>query len=115
MRGERDTGTPLPFIPAPRWVTRVSWTGAGPGAWAYVEGEYAGSQDRPAEDESPTDAWFLLNAGFGCRVGKMLSLSLTGRNLLDRRYFDHLSRFKNYPVPFYDQGIDLVLSARLYF
>ncbi|MCB0542492.1 MAG: TonB-dependent receptor [Saprospiraceae bacterium] len=115
VRGERDTGTPLPFIPAPRWVTRVSWTGAGPGVWAYVEGEYAGSQDRPAEDESPTDAWFLLNAGFGCRVGKMLSLSLTGRNLLDRRYFDHLSRFKNYPVPFYDQGIDLVLSARLYF
>ena len=119
VRGQRDDGSNLPFIPALKWVTRLEWTGAlgekMPETWAYVEGESIGAQNRPAEDETATPAYFLLNAGIGSHIGRSLTLSLTGRNLLDRRYFDHLSRFKNYPVPYYDQGLDLVLAARMKF
>lgn len=118
VRGQRTDGANLPFIPPPRWVSRLEWRGAWarrlPEVWAYAEGETAGRQNRLAADETLTPAYFLLHAGAGFRRGR-LTLGLVGRNLLDRRYFDHLSRFKNYPLPFYDVGRDLVLSARFGF
>ncbi|MEO6758860.1 MAG: TonB-dependent receptor, partial [Saprospiraceae bacterium] len=132
VRGERADGTALPFIPAPKLVSRWKWAGDWgprfPKSWALVEGEYMLAQThpyRPADCdqmmanaaqlgcETPTPAYLLLNAGLGTDlpVGKqVLTLRLLAHNLLDRRYFDHLSRFKAYGI--YEPGRDLVLSLR---
>lgn len=133
VRGERTDGTALPFIPAPKWVSRVKWAGTWgprlPKSWAFAEGEYVLGQThpyRPADCdrvpaneaqlgcETATPAYFLLHAGLGTDLtwGKrLLTLRLSARNLLDRRYFDHLSRFKAYGI--YEPGRDVGLSARL--
>ena len=132
VRGKRADGTALPFIPAPKWVSRLKWTGNWapklPNSWAFAEGEYVLKQNhpyRPADCdalmaneaqlgcETPTPAYFLLNIGAGTdfSLGKqILTLRLSGHNLLDRRYFDHLSRFKSYGI--YEPGRDVALSVR---
>ena len=133
VRGKRADGIALPFIPAPKLVSRVKWAGNWSQklskSWAFAEGEYVLQQNhpyRPADCdqtmaneaqlgcETPTPAYFLLNTGVGTDLqwGKnWLTLRLTARNLLDLRYFDHLSRFKSYGI--YEPGREVVLSARI--
>ena len=120
VRGLRRDGTNLPFIPAVKYANRLEWSGAfgkrWPKAWGYVEGEQNFRQFRPSEYETATPGYFLLHAGFGgvYDAGKyQLTVGLVGRNLLDKRYFDHLSRFKAYGI--YNPGRDVSLSVRIGF
>ncbi|MEO6038625.1 MAG: TonB-dependent receptor [Saprospiraceae bacterium] len=133
VQGERADGTALPFIPAPKWRSRLKWAGNWgprlPKSWAFAEGEYVLAQNRPYRPadcdrmmaneaqlgcETPTPAYFLLHAGLGTDLAwgkRFLTLRLSARNLLDRRYFDHLSRFKAYGI--YEPGRDIVLAVTL--
>lgn len=120
VRGTRAGDTPLPFIAAPRWVSRLRWERSGGKTrlktWFSIEGEYVFAQNRPAEYETGTPPYFLLHAGLGAdlRWGKQtIALGFSGRNLLDRRYADHLSRLKNYGI--FDMGRDVEFSVRVPF
>ncbi|MEP6712521.1 MAG: TonB-dependent receptor, partial [Ferruginibacter sp.] len=57
------------------------------------------AQNHPAQFETPTTGYTLLNAGVSGVVyaGKNdITISIAGNNLLNKNYYDHLSRFKDY-------------------
>mgnify|MGYP000858164026 CR=1 FL=1 len=120
VRGTRHDDAPLPFVQAPKWVSRLRWEHSGGKTWqkpwCTVAGEYIFAQNRPAEYETATPPYFLLQAGLGAELhygNNTIVLSLTGRNLLDRRYADHLSRLKAFNI--YDMGRTVELSVRVPF
>lgn len=120
VRGTRSPGDEnLPFIPAPKWVSRLEYSGAWgknlPQNTLFAEVEQVFDQNNPAPYETATQAYALLHAGLSIRFRSKtpMTLWLVGRNLLDRRYFDHLSRLKNYGV--YEPGRDLILSFKINF
>jgi iron complex outermembrane receptor protein len=72
-------------------------------------------QTRLGEFETETDAYSLLSASIQYRFstsGILHTITLSGSNLLDTTYRDHLSRIKDvFPAP----GRSLNLLYRLYF
>ena len=82
------------------------------GAVVRLGGAYVFKQSNPAQFEKETPSYFLLNGGTSFNFRKM-EVSLTGHNLLNRIYFDHLSRLRYYG--FYNMGRNLVLSLLLKF
>ena len=67
----------------------------------FVTTEEHFAQDHPAEFETPTGAYWLLNAGINGNwqtKDRTFIFSITGNNLLNRNYYDHLSRFKEYGI-----------------
>ncbi len=120
VRGTRSPGDEnLPFIPAPKWVSRLEYSGAWgknlPQNTLFAEVEQVFDQNNPAPYETATQAYALLHAGLSIRFRSKtpMTIWLVGRNLLDRRYFDHLSRLKNYGV--YEPGRDLIFSFKINF
>lgn len=75
----------------------------------------AAKQTRLGEFESETDGYSLLNASLQYRLehaGLMHTISLSGKNLLDATYRNHLSRIKEiFPEP----GRSFNLLYRIYF
>ncbi|HNM24824.1 MAG TPA: TonB-dependent receptor, partial [Saprospiraceae bacterium] len=120
VRGSKSPGDEnLPFIPAPKWVSRLEYSGAWgkklPQNTLFAEVEQVFAQEHPAPYETATSAYTLLHAGLSVSLAGRtpMTLRLVGRNLLDRRYFDHLSRLKNYGI--YEPGRDLILSLKINF
>jgi iron complex outermembrane recepter protein len=120
VRGKRDDGKYLPFIPADRMniEMRAEKEGLRFAEDAFIS---AGSslvfkQFRAAPDESPTDAYTLLNASLGATFrmhsGKLI-LIIGANNLLDKKYVDHLSTLKE--VNLYNPGRNFSLSLRIPF
>lgn len=74
-----------------------------------------GRQTRLGEFETPTDGYNLLNASVQYRFSTpnlLHTVSLSGSNLLNTEYRNHLSRIKDvFPAP----GINLSLLYRVYF
>ena len=120
VRGSKSPGDEnLPFIPAPKWVSRLEYSGAWgkklPQNTLFAEVEQVFAQEHPAPYETATSSYTLLHAGLSVSLAGRtpMTLRLVGRNLLDRRYFDHLSRLKNYGI--YEPGRDLILSLKINF
>lgn len=96
----------LPQMPAPRWLATLHYDipvrcKALGGLYAEVETDCnfrQGRIHRANGTEKPTPFYLLLNASVGTdirlRGRKLCSLYLTGSNLLDRTYQNHLSRLK---------------------
>jgi len=58
-------------------------------------------QNHPAEFETRTDAYWLLNAGISGNwrtKNHTILFSISGNNVLNKNYYDHLSRFKDYGI-----------------
>jgi iron complex outermembrane recepter protein len=119
----RSDGDALPYIPPLNGRLDLRYEKSGWFLSAGVNGaseqnrvprpvRIGGSEENPQE---PTAGFGLLNAGAGRRIvrgGQTHSLTLTGRNLTDRVWRDHLSRIKDVaPQP----GRNLSLTYRLYF
>jgi iron complex outermembrane receptor protein len=97
----RATKQPLPFIPAANLRNELR-----------IEPEIAGtkksyiaigldnyfSQNKVGAFETPTKGYSLLSAAVGTTVNlsksQELTLYVSGKNLLDKKYYDHLSRYK---------------------
>jgi iron complex outermembrane receptor protein len=63
-----------------------------------MQGVYSFEQTRIAAYELPTDAYFLLNAGLAFEFGlnkQLLLLNISANNILNKTYYDHLSRYKS--------------------
>ncbi|MHA4893602.1 TonB-dependent receptor [Pedobacter sp. PWIIR3] len=97
----RSTKTSLPFIPAAtlrnelRFEPKIKGTN---NSYVAVGIDNFFKQDKIDSFESTSSGYTLLNASLGStlRLGKSQNITVyvAGRNLLDKAYYDHLSRFK---------------------
>ena len=110
---DRDTGEALPRIPPFRSTLLFDYQLENFGA--RLEGQWAANQDRTAKYESPTDGYFLINAGVSYDV-KIAEVATTiyvkGVNLLDQEARQSTSFLKDIaPMP----GRGLVVGLRTVF
>jgi len=105
VTGKLSGGTYLPFIPPAKWTQQLQFKFENGkrlnNVLFFVMTEEHFAQDNPAEFETPTDAYWLLNAGVNGNWrtrDRTFIFSITGNNLLNRNYYDHLSRFKEYGI-----------------
>jgi iron complex outermembrane receptor protein len=116
IRAHKDDGSYLPFIPSDRFEGNIKcelgdlkhardW---------YVRGgaQYVPEQNRPAQFETSTPAYSLIDAGFGCSIpfskNRAMQIDVCCNNLLDAKYYDHLSRYKAFGI--YDMGRNICLN-----
>jgi iron complex outermembrane receptor protein len=116
------TGTPLPFIPALhsvhtlRWTIKTGKTSRLSSPYLELGGQFQLRQDRIDPFETPTPGYFLLDASAGTKVRlgrQWLTLFISGNNLTNTKYFDHLSRLKEVGV--YNPGWNVVAGIVLPF
>ncbi|MDB5013549.1 MAG: TonB-dependent receptor, partial [Daejeonella sp.] len=125
----RATDKPLPFIPAgvlrnelrlePKWKGNVKNT------YLSMSLDNVFKQDRIDIFETETKGYTLVNAAVGTTFmlkKQPLRINLSANNLLDKAYYDHLSRFKpgrldeaNPTVGYYNQGRNISLGFYLPF
>jgi iron complex outermembrane receptor protein len=80
----------------------------------YIQNLYSFAQKLIAEYETATSDYYLLNAGinFDFQFGKQrLILNFAVNNLLNTKYFDHLSRYKNEGI--YNMGRNFIVKLSL--
>ena len=105
VTGKLSDGTYLPFIPPPKWTQQLQLKckqgkRLNNVSFLVITEEHF-VQDHPAEFETPTSAYWLLNVGINGNwktKRRTFIFSITGNNLLNRNYYDHLSRFKEYGI-----------------
>ncbi|MCW5908333.1 MAG: TonB-dependent receptor [Chitinophagales bacterium] len=120
IRGKTDDGNYLPYIPANKLGTVLKFERDASQKVKNVYGsvgfDYVFAQNHFAPNETFTPAYHLLNASVGAKfifkTGE-INLSVVGNNLLGAKYFDHLSRFKNYGI--YNVGRNIVVNVGLPF
>lgn len=114
IQAEKEDGSYLPFIPANKLTgeIRIHFNSVGAfAAPAFRVGEtYVFDQDHPAQFETSTESYSLLFVGITGQI-KKASLSLTCNNLLNKYYYDHLSRLKYYGIA--NMGRNIVLGINL--
>lgn len=118
VTGVLDHGGYLPYIPAWKATGAIRYEKKQDrkikGYYAEPEFVYVLPQQQPAQFETATVDYGLLNFTAGCTIsaGKNdLVLSLAGQNLLNKVYADHLSRIKYYGL--YNPGRNFVISLRM--
>ncbi|MDR2805391.1 MAG: TonB-dependent receptor [Dysgonamonadaceae bacterium] len=80
----------------------------------YLQNLYSFAQNLVAREETATPSYNVLNGGvlLEFQFGKQrLLLNLSANNLLNERYFDHLSRYKTEGI--YNQGRNFVAKISL--
>jgi iron complex outermembrane receptor protein len=120
VTGQLTTGAYLPFIPPPKLTNdlrlRLKNGRRVKDLSAFAQAENHFVQNRPAEFETPTAAYWLLNAGISgswhTKSGGII-FSVTGNNLLNKNYYDHLSRFKEYGI--HNIGRNIVVHVTIPF
>jgi iron complex outermembrane receptor protein len=63
----------------------------------YIQNQYSFTQNKVSDNETPTPAYNLLNTGFMFEFdlkSQPLQLNISANNLLNKTYYDHLSRYK---------------------
>ena len=73
-------------------------------------------QNYPAPEETSTRGYTLLDLSIGGNFkieNQMMSFSLSGNNLFDRKYIDHLSTLKE--VGLFNPGRNIILSLKIPF
>jgi iron complex outermembrane receptor protein len=120
VKGELSGGTYLPFIPPAKWTNELRFKCTDrkkiKKAAVFMQAENRFSQKHPAEFETKTAAYCLLNAGFSGNFqtgSREIVFSITGNNLLNKYYYDHLSRFKDYGI--HNIGINFVFHMSIPF
>ncbi|MDP1622288.1 MAG: TonB-dependent receptor [Bacteroidales bacterium] len=118
MGTNESSGTPLPFIPALHSVHKLRWninTRKNSLLYSpYIEigGQIHFGQNRIDSFETETPGYFLLDASIGAKIQiaqQLWTLYISGNNLTDTRYFDHLSRLKELGV--YNPGWGVTIGV----
>jgi iron complex outermembrane receptor protein len=120
VNGEHTGGEPLPFIPPLKASLegRVEKEKLGMLRHAYISAKssFAAKQQRPANDETETNGYALLDIAAGAEItlGRQLIRTDLGiSNLFDTTYIDHLSTLKE--VNLYNPGRNLTLNVQVPF
>ncbi|MDX1543266.1 MAG: TonB-dependent receptor [Christiangramia sp.] len=69
-------------------------------------------QTQVAENELETPAYTLLDAGLAVDINKV-HWSLNAHNILNKKYVDHMSRFRSYDI--IEPGMNVTISAKIPF
>lgn len=84
--------------------------------YAFVEVKWVGDQNRVDRNEMTTDGYSLLDAGLGWETrikNHPVKFQVSGNNLTDVHYYNHLSRYKLLNIP--EQGRNILLSLKIPF
>jgi len=103
----READIPLPLIPPLQGRLGVEYER--PSWFARVESSFADRQGRLGEFESPTAGYAVFDASAGLRLtvsGWLHVITVSGENLTDRAYWNHLSRVKEI-MPEAGRGVTL--------
>ncbi len=116
--GRLDNGNYLPFIAAPKINSdlkisfknskKISEFSFKPGA------TYVFEQNRPGDFETSTPDYYLINASASVTIKNpknLIQISVSANNLLNRTYYDHLSRFKYYGI--YNIGRNVSINFKI--
>jgi iron complex outermembrane receptor protein len=110
----------LPLMPQQRVKATVSasFTGhhAGEKFSVYIHNQYAFDQRRVAAYETPTGGYYLLDAGIALELNRLRQqffITVAANNLLDKAYYDHLSRYKTDGI--YNIGRNVCIKIRIPF
>lgn len=104
----------LPLIPANSWNNTIrveykdGWVVQG---YAFIKLNTNFDQNKVNQFETSTSGYSLLSAGTGGKIkvfGHELSISLSGNNLTDKKYINHLSRLK--PDGIYNIGRNITVG-----
>ena len=106
LRGtNNETNSPLPLIPANRIKAGVRLyrgeLGGVQNPYFSLRGKFVLAQDRIGLFETATPAYTLFDIGAGGEVefaSYKFAVDLTVENVLDKAYYDHLSRYKEYAL-----------------
>ncbi|WP_194775997.1 TonB-dependent receptor [Pararhodonellum marinum] len=116
----RSDNTFLPYIPAFRWNQSVDFRLKGSEGFRqpYISliGSLIFDQNREAPLEEPTPGYYLLglNVGGSLKLGaNFVDVYVSGSNLLNQTYLDHLSLFR--PFGIHQMGRNIALNVRIPF
>lgn len=107
----RDERIPLSFSPPGSLRNTLSWEKKR--MRFYVEHQYIADQNRVARNEDPTEGAQLLNLGAGFRIpvgGTDIELTLSARNLLNTKYYNHLSFYRKVEIPEPGRNFQLLIK-----
>ena len=117
---EDKNGTPLPLIPQTRLsskiATEISSKGKVKLTYVFVHYIYKFQQNRVGLFETSTNSYQLVNAGLSFEISnKKMPIEITTgvNNLLNTKYIDHLSRFKNMGIA--NQGVNYYFGVKIKF
>ncbi|RYD78722.1 MAG: TonB-dependent receptor [Sphingobacteriales bacterium] len=120
LDAKKADDSPLPFIPANKLQSELRFKLGNAKKWQNTffktTGRYIFAQNKPDEFETSTPGYFLLDAALGTdfqRRNNPIHVSLVCTNLLDKKYVDHLSRFKYYGL--YNMGRNINLNINFNF
>ncbi|MEZ4958288.1 MAG: TonB-dependent receptor [Saprospiraceae bacterium] len=119
MNSKTADGNYTPFTPPHKITPKISYHIAAeklPKLAVWTEFDFNFKQNHVAPDEIATPAYHLWNAGISANfnLGKnKTEISLTGNNLLNEAYYDHLSRFKYFGL--LNIGRNITLQTKIKF
>ncbi|MEP6595044.1 MAG: TonB-dependent receptor [Ginsengibacter sp.] len=115
VTGKLSNGNFLPFIPPAKLHNEVTLslnqTKKNNHFSFNVNTDNIFAQTHPAQFETGTSAYFLLNAGGSLiiyKVKRSITISIAANNVLNKNYYDHLSRFKEYRI--HNTGRNIALN-----
>ncbi len=118
VNGTLSNGNNLPFIAAPKLNSDIKLSFKNKkhiNEFTVKPGvTYVFNQDRPGDFETATAGYYLINASASITIKhpkNSVTISLSGNNLLNNAYFDHLSRFKYYGI--YNIGRNVSLNFKI--
>ncbi|SIS63416.1 TonB-dependent receptor [Belliella pelovolcani] len=110
----------LPYIPAFRWNQSIDFKlndiGVLSKPYISLTGSFVFDQNRAAPLEEETPGYYLLGLNLGSQVmvgGKPLDVYVSGTNMLNKTYLDHLSLFRPFGVN--QMGRNVALNVRIPF
>jgi iron complex outermembrane recepter protein len=118
MGSNVSVGTPLPLIPPLhsihelKWIFTTSKRSIFHGPYISVSAEINYAQNRVDTFETPTPGYFLLNAAMGSQLrvqNQTWTFFISGKNLTNTKYFDHLSRLKE--IGIYNMGMNITFGV----
>jgi iron complex outermembrane recepter protein len=120
VTGKQEKGVYLPFIPAHKLQFEIRTEKEKllfiQNAFISVFTNASFQQNKTAPDETQTGSYALLDLSIGGKVKiktQHLSFSLSGNNLFDKKYIDHLSTLKE--VGLFNPGRNIVLNLKIPF
>ncbi|WP_073093790.1 TonB-dependent receptor [Cyclobacterium lianum] len=117
-----DSGLPLPLTPPASLLSGIEWTlpdgfsRVADNGYLYLEYRQVAAQQRVDRNERVTSGYGLLAAGIGWELPvrqQTWKLQISGENLLDTFYFNHLSRYRLLNLP--EQGRNVNINLKIPF
>ncbi len=106
-----DEHVPLSFSPPGSIRNTLSWKYRN--LQLHIEHHYIASQNRTDRNEDPTPGANLFNAGANLSVpfaGTRIDIVLSAQNLLDKRYYNHLSFYRKVEIPEPGRNFQLMIK-----